>query len=32
MQAAASADDGNWGPAETAQLYTDTGHYDRAIE
>jgi soluble lytic murein transglycosylase len=32
MQAAASADEGNWGPAETAQLYTDTGHYDRAIE
>ena len=25
-------DGGNWGPAETAQLYTDTGHYDRAIE
>jgi soluble lytic murein transglycosylase len=33
LQAAASADAGaNWGPAETAQLYTDTGHYDRAIE
>jgi soluble lytic murein transglycosylase len=32
LQAAASADGGNWGPAETAQLYTDTGHYDRAIE
>jgi soluble lytic murein transglycosylase len=32
LQAAASADKGNWGPAETAQLYTDTGHYDRAIE
>jgi soluble lytic murein transglycosylase len=33
LQAAASADNGgNWGPAETAQLYTDTGHYDRAIE
>ena len=32
MQAAASADGGNWGPAETAQLYDDTGHYDRAIE
>jgi soluble lytic murein transglycosylase len=32
LQAAASADGGNWGPAQTAQLYTDTGHYDRAIE
>jgi soluble lytic murein transglycosylase len=32
LQAAASADGGNWGPAETAQLFTDTGHYDRAIE
>ncbi len=33
LQAAASADSGgNWGPAETAQLYIDTGHYDRAIE
>jgi soluble lytic murein transglycosylase len=32
LQAAAQADGGNWGPAETAQLYTDTGHYDRAIE
>lgn len=32
LQAAASADGGNWGPAETAQLYVDTGHYDRAIE
>jgi peptidoglycan lytic transglycosylase len=32
MQAAASADGGNWGSAETAQLYIDTGHYDRAIE
>ncbi len=32
LQVAASADGGNWGPAETAQLYTDTGHYDRAIE
>ncbi|HET6181765.1 MAG TPA: transglycosylase SLT domain-containing protein [Candidatus Sulfotelmatobacter sp.] len=32
LQAAASADGGNWGPAETAQLYTDTGHYDRALE
>ena len=32
LQAASSADGGNWGPAETAQLYIDTGHYDRAIE
>jgi soluble lytic murein transglycosylase len=32
LQAASAADGGNWGPAETAQLYTDTGHYDRAIE
>jgi soluble lytic murein transglycosylase len=32
LQAAAMTDGGNWGPAETAQLYTDTGHYDRAIE
>jgi len=32
MQAAANADGGNWGPAQTAQLFIDTGHYDRAIE
>jgi len=32
LQAASSADGGNWGPAETAQLYVETGHYDRAIE
>jgi soluble lytic murein transglycosylase len=36
LQAAASADKsedkGNWAPAETAQLFIDTGHYDRAIE
>ena len=32
LQAATTADGGNWGPAETAQLYVDTGHYDRAIE
>ncbi len=32
LQAASAADGGNWGPAETAQLYVDTGHYDRAIE
>jgi soluble lytic murein transglycosylase len=29
---AASSDGGNWEPAETARLYTDTGHFDRAIE
>jgi len=32
LQAAASADGGNWAAAETAQLYLETGHYDRAIE
>ena len=32
LQAAANADPGNWAPAETAQLYIDTGYYDRAIE
>jgi soluble lytic murein transglycosylase len=32
MQAASTADGGNWGPAETARLYADTEHYDRAIE
>lgn len=33
LQAAATADSGgNWGPSETAQLYIDTGHFDRAIE
>ena len=32
LQSAAAADGGNWGPAETAHLYMDTGHYDRAIE
>jgi soluble lytic murein transglycosylase len=32
LQSAASTDGGNWGPAETAHLYIDTGHYDRAIE
>jgi len=32
LQAAATADGGNWGPSETAQLYIDTGHFDRAIE
>lgn len=32
LQAAASTDGGNWGPAQTAELFIDTGHYDRAIE
>jgi soluble lytic murein transglycosylase len=32
LQAAAADDPGSWAPAETAQLFTDTGHYDRAIE
>jgi soluble lytic murein transglycosylase len=32
LQAAAANDSGNWELAETAQLYLDTGHYDRAIE
>jgi len=32
LQAAATADGGSWALAETAQLYTETGHYDRAIE
>ena len=32
LQVAASTDGGNWGPAETAHLYIDTGHFDRAIE
>jgi len=32
LQAAAAGDSGNWAPAQTAQLYIDTGHYDRAIE
>jgi soluble lytic murein transglycosylase len=32
LQAAATADGGSWGPAETAQLYDETGHYDQAIE
>jgi soluble lytic murein transglycosylase len=32
LQAAAAADGGSWGPSETAQLYVETGHYDRAIE
>ena len=32
LQAAANDDKGNWELAETAQIYSDTGHYDRAIE
>jgi soluble lytic murein transglycosylase len=32
LQAAAAADGGSCGPAETAQLYDETGHYDQAIE
>jgi len=32
LQAGASADGGNWGPAETARLFAETGHFDRAIE
>jgi soluble lytic murein transglycosylase len=32
LQAAAASSGGSWQPAETAQLYLDTGHYDRAIE
>jgi soluble lytic murein transglycosylase len=33
LQAAAIADGGgSWGPAETAQLYLETGHYNQAIE
>lgn len=32
LQAAAATDNGSWAPAETAQLFTETGHYDRAIE
>jgi soluble lytic murein transglycosylase len=32
MQAAAKDEPGSWSLAETARLFTDTGHYDRAIE
>jgi soluble lytic murein transglycosylase len=32
LQAATAADGGSWGPAETAQLYLETGHYNQAIE
>jgi soluble lytic murein transglycosylase len=31
-KAVSDDDDKSWAPAETAQLYIDTGHYDRAIE
>ena len=31
-KASSDDQDKSWAPAETAQLYTDTGHYDRAIE
>jgi len=32
LQAVSKVEGGSWVPAETAQLYLDTGHYDRAIE
>jgi len=32
LQAVAPAEGGSWIPAEEAQLYVETGHYDRAIE
>ena len=32
LQAASTAEGGSWGPAETAQLYVETGHYNQAIE
>jgi soluble lytic murein transglycosylase len=32
LQAAAAEEGATWAPAETAQLFIDTGHYDRAIE
>jgi soluble lytic murein transglycosylase len=32
LQAANTADGGSWGPSETAELYLETSHYDRAIE
>lgn len=32
LQAASGKAGGNWAPAETAQLYLETGHYDQAIE
>jgi soluble lytic murein transglycosylase len=32
LQAAAAKEGGSWAPAEAAQLFVETGHYDRAIE
>ena len=32
LQAATAVDGGSWCTGETAQLYVETGHYDRAIE
>jgi soluble lytic murein transglycosylase len=32
LRAATAADGGSWGPAESAKLYVETGHYDQAIE
>ena len=32
LQVAAAKDAGSWSISETAQLYVETGHYDRAIE
>jgi peptidoglycan lytic transglycosylase len=32
VQAGASADGGSWGPAETARIFMESGHFDRAIE
>ena len=32
LQAVTPAEGGSWIPAEEAQLYVETGHYDRAIE
>jgi len=32
LQTAATANAGNWPLAQTAQLYADTGYYDRALK
>jgi len=32
VQAGATADGGTWGPAETARIFLESGHFDRAIE
>ena len=32
LRAATATDGGSWGPAESAKLYVETGHYDQAIE